>query len=191
MSSVTYEAVDNALQRLDIAADAAECHGICTALICTLGEDGRARFFDKGLPELAQALQSGDALAAESRGVLDSLFDDTLRQLGSGQFHFQLFLPADELPLADRARALGAWCQGFMIGLQLGGITGSKKLPGDLPEVLRDIAEISKASTDDMENGEEEEASYAELVEYIRVGVMLFREEFQPYLEADRGGTLH
>jgi hypothetical protein len=93
--------------------------------------------------------------------------------------------------LADRARALGAWCQGFMIGLQLGGITGSKKLPGDLPEVLRDIAEISKASTDDMENGEEEEASYAELVEYIRVGVMLFREEFQPYLEADRGGTLH
>lgn len=191
MDSTTYEAVSAALQRLDIPSEAAEIHGMATALLCTLGADGRQLLFDKALPELGAALERGDALAVEARESIDALFRRTADELSNGQFHFQLLLPDDDATLGERARALGAWCQGFMIGLNLGGITASKHLPGDLPEVLRDIAEIAKASSDDMESGEEEEASYAELVEYIRVGVMLFREEFQPYVQGDSKGTLH
>jgi len=47
-------------------------------------------------------------------------------------------------------------------------------------EILRDLAEISKVEFDVEGAGEAEEGAYAEIVEYVRVGVLLINEEMHP-----------
>jgi len=55
-----------------------------------------------------------------------------------------------------------------------------KALPADVREILRDLVEISKVAFEAAEAGEEEERAYAEIVEYVRVGVLLINEEMHP-----------
>jgi hypothetical protein len=55
-------------------------------------------------------------------------------------------------------------------------------LPEEVREIADDIVEISRATTDG-EEGESDEAAYSELIEYLRVGVILVFET----LEAERG----
>jgi uncharacterized protein YgfB (UPF0149 family) len=45
-------------------------------------------------------------------------------------------------------------------------------LPGDSSEILRDLAAIAEADTDDLDEDEETERSYAELTEYVRFAVL-------------------
>ena len=57
-------------------------------------------------------------------------------------------------------------------------------VPEAVHEVVRDFGEISRASIDAEETAESNEASYAEIVEYLRAGTQLAYEE----LEAHRAG---
>jgi uncharacterized protein len=50
-------------------------------------------------------------------------------------------------------------------------------LPGEAGEVVRDFAEITRAGVDADEEQESNESAYAELVEFVRVGVQLLFEE--------------
>ena len=54
-------------------------------------------------------------------------------------------------------------------------MTDIKKLPGNVPEFLSDVLAISQAVAEDA--GESDEQAYAELVEYLRVGVQLLHDE--------------
>ena len=81
--------------------------------------------------------------------------------------------------------ALGEWCQGFLSGLTLGGISDFDKLGTDAREVVEDLVEIARAGTSyHLEGSEEDEQAYAELMEYLRVGVLLINEELQPLKSA-------
>ena len=191
MTISSYEKLEDALYRIDLASNAAECHGAVSAMVCTMGEKGKDSFIDLALPELTDKLSQGDALAQEAQQIILDVYQQTTAQLLEGGFDYQLLLPDDEETLALRAQALGHWCQGFMMGLKWAGVTEAKSLPGDLAEIMVDIAEISKVGGDHLNETEEEEQSYAELVEYLRVGVMLFSEEFQPYVEEQPPNTLH
>jgi uncharacterized protein YgfB (UPF0149 family) len=90
---------------------------------------------------------------------------------------FELLLPADEEPIDVRTAALAQWCQGFLYGLGAGAITDATGLPGDAGEIVRDFTEISRAGVDATQEAESNEAAYAELVEFVRVGVQLLFEE--------------
>ena len=90
---------------------------------------------------------------------------------------FDLLLPPDEEPLAVRTAALAEWCQGFLYGLGAGGIPDARRLEGDAGELVRDFAEISRASVGSSEDQEADENAYGELVEFVRVGVQLLFEE--------------
>jgi hypothetical protein len=50
-------------------------------------------------------------------------------------------------------------------------------LPEDVPEVLADLARISHAGDVGSETTDVEEEAYAELVEFLRVGVQLIYDE--------------
>lgn len=86
-----------------------------------------------------------------------------------------LLVPGDELPLAERAAALGQWCQGFLTGFGLAG--GGKKLSEDAQEVLQDLAAIAQVQ-DALEESEDGETDYMEVMEYLRVAPLLLYSEF-------------
>ncbi|MEJ2452288.1 MAG: UPF0149 family protein, partial [Gammaproteobacteria bacterium] len=62
------------------------------------------------------------------------------------------------------------------LGLRFSGVKDPGQFSGELAEILDNIREISQVNSGSLENTEEEEQSYMELVEYLRVGVMLFCE---------------
>ncbi len=62
-------------------------------------------------------------------------------------------------------------------------------LPADSGEVMRDLVEIARASSYDLSGGEEDEASYNELLEYVRTGVLLINEELNPTQAPPQGNT--
>ena len=66
-----------------------------------------------------------------------------------------------------------------MFGIALAGIKDLSELPEDTSEILRDITSISQA-TEDEEEDDLSEVAYLDILEYVRMGVLLINEEMQP-----------
>lgn len=164
-----------------------ECHGLLTGWLCadpTLARD----------PWLEQLLAEGGTLAdlsASATETLDALRRITREHLSDPLLGFRPLLPDDAHPLAERTAALGEWCQGYLFGLSLGGVTDLARLPGDSGEVVRDLTELSRAGSYAVEGNEEDEQAYSDLVEFVRAGVLLLRDELQPATAPSPSSTLH
>jgi yecA family protein len=179
--------VNSALRRRGIATDAAENHGVLCGLLCARGTEVRQAWLAL-LREEAGAETDAPAGGEEAEAdagaweELSRLYAETLAQLRDEGFAFYLLLPDDDQPLDLRAEAMTEWCQGFLYGLAAGGLEDYSVLPDEVREIVEDIVEISQAATDSGA-GESDETAYAELIEYLRVGVILVFEA----LEAERG----
>ena len=93
---------------------------------------------------------------------------------------FEPLLPDDESPLALRADALSQWCQGFLYGLGSGTTSDPGKVSVEAGEIIRDFTEITHVGVDADEENEENEVAFAEVVEFVRVGVQLLFAELAP-----------
>jgi uncharacterized protein YgfB (UPF0149 family) len=101
-------------------------------------------------------------------------------------------LPEDDAAVEERVEALGQWCQGFLLGISAGGLKDLDKLPGDSGEILRDMVEIARVGSYELEGGDEDEESFQQLLEYVRTGVLLLNEEVNPTTAPPRDDvTLH
>ena len=194
--TIEFNGLTASLRQLGVSSSAAEIHGLLCGLLCARGH--------VSIEEWIQAVREEGALAAETTGhekilrpaarlemgftavpensPLIGLYWETVRRLGGDEYDFQLVLPDDEQSLAVRADALADWCQGFIYGLGIGGMTDVDLLSDEVREVVHDLTEISQAAYEDDEELESDECAYMEVVEYARAGVMLVFEE----LEADR-----
>ena len=103
--------------------------------------------------------------------------DIALAGLVQPDMEFEPLLPPDTESLEERTQALAEWCQGFLYGLGAGSIPDASELPGEVGEVVRDFIEITHADVDVDQGEESNENAYAELVEFVRVGVQLLFEE--------------
>jgi len=92
---------------------------------------------------------------------------------------FTPLLPEDAQPIDARAAALGQWCQGFLYGLGASALSDARELRGDVGEVVRDLTEITHVGVDARDSLESNEGAYAELVEFVRVGVQLLFDELE------------
>ncbi len=108
------------------------------------------------------------------------LFDETKAQLQDSNMGFDLLLPEEDESLFARVTALQQWCSGFILGIGMAGVKNYKSLPEDSRELLADITEIGTEGEFDLEDTEQSEEAYAEISEYIRMGVLLINEELQP-----------
>ena len=147
----------------------AEGHGMLCGRICS-GEDVDVTGW---IREVVGGEATGDLCRCEQ--VLQAVSEETHAQLSSPEFGFQPFLPDDDSPIELRCREFARWCQGFLYGL---GASGRLDLPGlgvDAREVISDLSAFTRLAS----GGESEdfERDYCELVEYLRVGVMLVNEE--------------
>ena len=169
MIPADYTHVQQLLAAERAVADAAEAHGTLAGCLC--GAAGYA--FEDWLSEI---LPEGRP-APECAGVLEALYAATAEGLRQRDSAFDLLLPEDGQPIGVRTTALAQWCQGFLYGLGAGAIPDARRLPGDAGELVRDFVEITRAGVEPGQEDESNESAYAELVEFVRVGVQLLFEE--------------
>ncbi len=179
--------LNQAFRRLGIAGDAAENHGILCGLLCARGEvdeeewvalmiaDAPAGGAGGAIIRPSFAAGSAPMSMNEERALLNDLYEATVRDLGAPDLVFMPLLPDDSEPLGRRAEAVSDWCRGFLYGLGVGGIEDHETMPEDMREIIADIIEISRASSETDES-EEDEHAFMELVEYLRAGVTLVYE---------------
>lgn len=179
---IQYDEITDALKRISVEQDAAEVHGALCGLFCTVNGLNAAYWLDNTLTHSPEEdALTVDALNSESRSLLTQLFNATEKQLLGEDFDFQLFLPDDNSGLYARVEALSNWCQGFLFGLSKGGLTDPDGLPGDLPEIVKDLVEISRAESYELDDDTQDEKDFMELIEFVRVAVQLFVDEMQQF----------
>jgi len=120
--------------------------------------------------------------------MLDEWFGETLSSMNNADLDFNPTLPEDDVPVSERLRALGDFCAGFTYGVGLSvAQQGNRPLPEDTREIIEDFQAIDATDPADQsdENAEtpgieQQEGIYVELLEYVRVGVLLVLEELRP-----------
>lgn len=165
-----YEQLTDALSLAGLNMSAAEAHGLLTGAIVSPARPGPVRLFfgTAGAPATPEA---GRLLAA-----LDDAVRETEYRLRGTEFGFEPMLPA-EASLHERVDALADWCRGFIYGLAAGGLRNPGELRGDAGEFLQDALQIGEVEADADASEEEQERDFAEVVEYVRIGVQLVYEE--------------
>lgn len=120
-----------------------------------------------------------ETCSERNHATILTMYDFIEREMFSSDSVYTLFLPDDELDLSQRVNCLAAWCQGFLVGF--GTASGKKAISHFSPETeeaLKDIVNIANLSDDfDAQEDEVNETAYAELVEYLRVAVLLMSSE--------------
>lgn len=171
-----YDELNEALRRVGSSADVAECHGLLSGLLCVKETVDSATWISHILG--AEPDEEVD-MNEDGRALLSALLGRVLDQLNDMDYGFHPLLPDDDEPLEKRAAALAEWCQGFVLGLSMGGIEEIGPLPEASDEIIKDMAEIAQMHADADAATNEDEAAYAEIVEYVRMGVLLVREELR------------
>lgn len=173
---INYEEVEKALTSATADTSAAEAHGMLCGMLAVAG---RAEINDW----MNSVMGEGDprnVAVKQAQALLMDMHHQTKAQMTSGEFDLQLLLPSDDVSLDERIVDLTEWCQGFLYGMTVAGVKDVEALPGEVGEIVADIVDISKAGYDagDEEDGEENEAAFMEIVEYLKVGALLVYAEF-------------
>lgn len=169
-----YATLERALGRAETAVSAAEIHGVCCAMLVV----DQATAPEVWLGHVLQG-DTPTVYLQETRNLLHQLFAATREQMNDSGMGFELFLPQDD-DLAAQFEATQEWCQGFGYGLAAAGIRDMKKLPADSREWAEDVVRIGASGEFDLDNAEESENALTEILEYLRVGVLMMNEEMQP-----------
>jgi len=195
-SEVDYGSLNDALRRCGASWDAAQAHGLLSSHLAVGGAGAGAGW----LQQVLEGTSESDALRTECAGLLNTLFQDTLRQLSERLSEFEPLLPDESDSASLRASALARWCEGFLHGLvsiDHGQALKQRLAKDPLADIIRDMLQLTRAAADDESDDETNEAAYAEIVEYVRVAVQLAYEELAEFRgrpgneQAEAGETLH
>ena len=154
------------------AAELSECHGLLCGLLCR-DPSASADDFRHHLAATQLVVNEGTAL----NSALVDAWEATVRQLDDEELGFLLWLPDDEDELEERTLSLAQWCSGFLVGLASGGEI--QALTDEAREAIEDLQQIARAEVSDSDSSEEDEAAFAEIVEYVRVVALMMREDMR------------
>jgi yecA family protein len=165
-SPVTHASLSAALDGLKLGVAPSELHGSLTGFLCAGGQADAAQWLGVLHIEAPKSAGADPALIQLYRDCAAALDDPDLR--------FEPLLPATDA-IDARADALVDWCRGFLGGLGLAGGSPST-MSDDASEILRDLGTIA-GSRFEYENAEEDESALEEVIEFVRVGVLLLHTE--------------
>ncbi|RUO57956.1 UPF0149 family protein [Pseudidiomarina insulisalsae] len=163
----SYDRLTEFFERHDLLSSGAEVHGILTGMVAS----GASIEGDDWLMLLSDLINEGNSFAPDVRQRLKLIAENTCASLLDPDLGFQLILPSDHEPLPERLQALTAWVQSFLVGFGVNQ-TNLAGLSADLREAIDDMVEIAKLDIS-VENDEEAERAYFEIVEYLRISAML------------------
>lgn len=172
----SYRDLDQALAKTALKLHASQVHGLICGIISGHLQ-GKAAW---------EELVTGKKESGKTEELLHQLYEASEQQLNEFLFEFQLILPPDSENLPTRAEALTLWAQGFLTGLKLTHVQIMERSPSDMTEAINDLIEIAKMNYEEVVASEEDEAAYVELVEYVRMAVILI---YQDLREAEAPNT--
>ena len=169
-TQTTHRELGETLDRLRVGVGASDLHGSLTGYLC-----GGGKASAKAWPEALELHAAADGWLDDP--LFASLYRECREQLDDSELAFEPLLPSDDVPLAKRADALVEWCRGFLGGIGLSGADrpGTAFSP-EADEILRDFAAIA-ASNLDYGDDEEDENALTEVLEFVRIGVLLLHGE--------------
>ena len=162
---IDHAALTALLARVGYDDDASSYHGSLCGALCRQKPDE--------VDPVALLDEVESAPSGADRHQLLQFRDETIAALTDLQSVFTPMLPDDAVSLADRAAALGAWCEGFLYGLAGRIKLNLRECSEEVREIVKDFTEFTRSSLDSGSDDEGEENAYAELVEYVRVGAQL------------------
>jgi uncharacterized protein YgfB (UPF0149 family) len=167
----SYNELSKLLLKIQPDLSPAEIHGLLCGHICTMpGKDDlrwkKILFHDKKYKKVLE--------------VLSQFHAASYQQLSEFSFEFNLALPDDAVDINVRTEALGLWCQGFLLGLALAPTSNQNKVSAEITEALEDITEIAQINFGNIPENEEDETAYLELVEYVRLTILMIFDELRP-----------
>jgi uncharacterized protein len=169
-----FDDITESLEETELKLHASQVHGLITGVLC-----GN---FNEDSSWLETVM--GEKVTGEPANLLQELYLVTNKQLVDVLMSFQMVLPDDNYDLPERAEALTVWCQGFLTGLKVAGIPIVGREPSELTEAIDDLVEIAKMNYQEVVASEEDEDAYAELVEYVRMAVILIFTEIHTVAES-------
>ena len=172
ITPITHAQLGELLARLRFGVDPSDLHGSLTGYLCA-GGHASARDW---LAALQLHTDEAETAAAANAPPLQQLFRECSAWLDDPDLRFEPLLPATDTPVDVRADALVEWCRGFLGGIGLAGRTEGNGYSSDCAEILQDFGTIA-ASHFEYSDSEEDESALAEVIEFIRVGVLLLHVE--------------
>ncbi|MHB8254084.1 MAG: UPF0149 family protein [Acidiferrobacter sp.] len=158
---LSFHATALTLEQAGVSVNPSEAHGILTGLVCIGIEDDAAALSALGDP--GDFPEFGDYVLAARTHIAEGL--------RAAELDFEPLLPDDNVPVAQRSRALTQWCTGFVAGFYFRGSENTGDHSDTVSEALTDITDLANAS------GTVSESDLTEIVEYLRVSVQLIYEE--------------
>ena len=181
--TITHAQLGDVLANLRLGVSASDLHGSLTGYLCGGGAAGAQGWL--------AALELHDAATTDlSHAALLRLHAECAAWLDDPELRFEPLLPTEDHALDVRADALVEWCRGFLGGLGLTGAASRGGLSPDAEEILRDLGAIAGASFEYADT-EEDENALAEVVEFIRVGVLLLHAELTTAHDPRGRATVH
>lgn len=147
----------------------AETHAVVIGLLCAEPDQTPEQ-----LAGHLAALQVGDWSSEKIMDQIGPALQSLREELAASDLRFQPLLPSEDRGLQERTDCLAHWCSGFLTGFGAGqpSIAGA-----EAREALQMLEQIARAATDGEADQEAEESAYMELVEFVRVAVLLLRED--------------
>jgi len=156
------------------APELSECHGVACGLLCRQPDSSMDVYI--GLLDMLELVKSpGTGLKIS----LDELLNSSRSQMADEDMGLSLWLPDDDETLEERTAALSQWCSGFLAGLGSSGEDTLEAMSDDANEALADLQHISTADVTDTAQSEDDESAFVEIVEYIRVVILMIREDLR------------
>lgn len=152
----------------------AECHGVVCGLLCRLPDSSVDVYL--GLLDMLELVH---APGAGLKMSLEELLNSSRVQLADEDLGLSLWLPDDDEILEERTMALSYWCSGFLAGLGSSGDDTLSAMSDDANDALKDLQQISSADVTDTTESEEDENAFTEIVEYIRMVILMIREDLR------------
>ena len=181
---VTWDELEEALQRCGATWDASQAHGLLTGRLAVSG----AQAAPDWLLQVLDGTDERDALRQECQKMLDTLYQATFWHLTERLSEFTPLVPDDGSDAAQRTIAMAHWCEGFLHGLvstEHDQAFKDRLAAEPLADIIRDMLQITQAALDEESDDETNEAAYAEIIEYIRVAAQLAYEELSDLRHAE------
>ncbi len=169
---IDYDQVKNVLHRLNTDDTIASAHGILCGFACIKPD----LLLDDWLNEVLVSIDLDNLNEKSAHEQLAQVYNNTLLQLGDATLNFQLLIADEDCALREQADTLIQWCQGFLVGLGLQKISTSDE---DVLEMIKDFSDISQLDVDMLDN-EQNAQDLSEIIEFVRMGVLLIQETLQP-----------
>lgn len=175
-SDVDHDLLNDALQRCGANWTAAQTHGLVSSRLAVAGTRG----VSESLGQVLEGSDTANALRKECEDMLGTLWQSTHRAFSERLSAFEPLLPDDNDAANVRTEALAHWCEGYLHGLVSGehDVALKERLAAEpLADIIKDMLQITRATVDELDDDDNSDDAYIEIVEYLRLAAQLIYEE--------------